>query len=254
MEEPEDILSSEEVVQLVLDAERLIESIQMDMEHVAEKDGERTETHSLHIRVGEDSYRKLDGESWPWNEVLHFSGVDYYRDEDGTWKTEDQVVDWAGGHIYAEMGRFELEGALPWNQSLVSEAYALDFNEFRDADVLDERVLDGRRVIGLSAESTTPIPEMWMEDIESQIFPSGVAIEDPDGLLEAALEDMREELAKAPDSIWHKQVIWIGVDDFRVYRVEMDGATYREGVEIGTYTITQTYSLFNQASLPGPLP
>jgi hypothetical protein len=93
-----------------------------------------------------------------------------------------------------------------------------------------------------------------MEDIESQMFPPGVEFDDPDGLFDDMMEEFRAELAKSPDSIWSKQVVWIGVDDNRVYRVETTGVEYRDEVEVGRHAMRQTYSLFNEAELPGPLP
>lgn len=241
VEEQADAFSAEEIVQLVRDAERSIESMQMETDYVADDHGEHSEAHSLVIRVGEDGYENSGDEGWPWSEVLHYGGVDYYRDEDGTWNTE------AGAHVYSEMMTYELEGAPPWDESLVSEAYALDFNEFRDAAVLDERTLDGRRVIGLVVESTTPVDE-YLDDLESQLFPPGMEV--PDDIL----EDFRAEIANSPDSIWQKQVVWIGVNDFLVYRVEMESKGFLDEAAVASGTMTQTYSLFNEAELPGPLP
>lgn len=258
----EESLSAEEIVRRVLDAERSIESIQMEEDRVDQKGGERTETHSLRIRVGKDTYERVGSEE-PWDEELAYKGVEYYRDEHGPWKTLDESDSfYLFGNVTGEgdtesisrvKGTMVTEavpaaGSGDWNQTLLSKLYAIDFNQFRDAEVLAERAIDGRRVIGLSVSYTMPLGP-YIEDMVSKLFPPGVEINDQNGVL----DKLQEEMATLPDKLSAKQVVWVG-EDYRVYRVDMEGASYRDDVEITTYTIAQTYTRFNEAELPGPLP
>jgi hypothetical protein len=250
VEEPADALSAGELVRLVLDAERAIESIQFEMDRVAEEDGERSKTHSLYIRVGEDGYERWGDEDVPWDEVLTYEGVKYHRGEDGTWKTMEELFSFAMGAV----DLVAVEGSDPlgmepgaWDEALFSQTYALDFNQFLDAEVLDERSMNGRQMVGLSVSLTMPVPPSF-DDIESQMFRPGMDVPDD------VLEEFRKMGAKMPDTLRQTQVLWIGADDHLIYRVDVEGSAYRQDKVVESFTETRTYSRFNEVELPGPLP
>ena len=237
-------LSIEDILRRLVESGRRLESFERRTHRVTDRGGERTETNATFIRVGNDHHEWTDRDDWMWQEELRYGGRKYVREtKDSQWKTEDQL-----GWSTVAMGTITAERQPGWDESLFSENYGLDFGEFLQAIRLPDETHAGTRVIRLSVTHTLPLDMPALDEMMEKMLPGRV--QDPEG----KLDELRKQFSLAPDGMELKEDLLIDGQDFRVAAVEVDCTVYRAGEVIESFVETRSYSKFNEAELPGPLP
>jgi len=248
-------LTIEEIVRRVVESGRAIDSYELETVRTTDKDGERSEERSRVIRVGGDSYEWSNRENaLVGEEELTYKGQKYYREKAGdSWKTEEEL----GWLVLASGTReafVEVDESRVWDETLGSETWQLDFNPFLEAERLEDQKSEGRVFIRLSTEESVPLTGPALEEMQEKIFPPSSLTQNSEGEVAKALAEFREQFAKGPDNLSLHQELFISQDDFRLHRVLVEGVASKEGVATESFVETGSYSRFNEAELPGPLP
>jgi hypothetical protein len=234
-------LSVKEILRRVVEASRRLESFERTTHRVTKKRSETTETNSAFIRVGSDTYKWSDHDDRIWPEELRYGGRRYVRGAySAEWNTQENVA----------LRSLTAERPPAWDEALFSEHYRVDFNNYVQAVRLPAKTVGGRRVIRLSHATSVPITLPSFDEMMKHLLPERMKVEDPNG----KLEELRQQMAEAPDAMSLKEDLLIDEEDFMLLRVEVEGAVYRSGDIVESFVETRSHSKFNEAVLPGPLP
>ena len=145
------------------------------------------------------------------------------------------------------LAAIEIRPGTTWDETLLSETYGIDLNEFLDASRLANELIEERGMIRLSVTSTIPTIAPSLGDFERHI-PLGASI--PEGVR----REIGVKLGQFPDSLTVKQDLWIGLNDWTVVKMVVEGTAYRRGEVTESFVETRSFSKFDVAELPGPLP
>jgi hypothetical protein len=198
-------------------------------------------------------------------EYLTYGGKWYYRDSpDQPWGDESgcgsAIVDeteWACSESYTDLALISmheqdcpgLETLWP-DQSLISTLYSLDFGSLTDFTDIERKVIDARELIHLRATYVRPIPSPFDLSAEMQQVYEKCGIPTPDPLP----TDPFPFPDYFPERYEGDVELWIGREDYFVYRIREVSATYNGDRVLQTTERDSRYSLFNEAQLPGPRP
>lgn len=245
-------------------------------------------TRTLRIHVGEDSYARYRPEppagfcdEQPaackdvpgfMDEELRYRGKSYFRNpETGEW------VKWpdpgecfntgsgsacSGAAIYLETTHVPFEpgdcpaaehwfgyGMVPGaTEQAAYTYYAFDFASIRESERLDDEVLDGVSLVHIRGALGFDFPDPYNPPDElAAIFEEcGIELPTPDPESDRFSEWM-------PNRNEGEFEMWID-KDFHIRRLTFEGRSYNGDRLMQTDREEATYSLFNQAQLPGPLP
>jgi hypothetical protein len=237
-------LTIEDILRRVVESGRHVKSYERSSRRVTTKDGEPTETESIDIRVGDDLYESSEPDDWMWREELTYRGKKYARvSTDSPWQTPEEL-----GWVTIAEGTLKAEGVTDWDRSLFSKVYATDFSGFLAAVRLPDEIASGRSVIRLSISEKIPLHTPPLDEMMEKVLPRTVQV--PDGML----DKFQEQLSLVPEGMDLREDLLIDSEDFRLLAVEVECSVYRAGEVIESFVETRSYSKFNEAELPGPLP
>jgi hypothetical protein len=236
-------LTPKEILRKVLDAGRAVETFRVVETDVDDKSGRRTQHTTERIQVGDDVYSKVTDTDvgpdqietlWLHGRVYHRgSPADEWRLSHGTYVT---LMEWKDERDGVDLKRSQyLGGAMCF----------LDFNSAAGVERLEDDVVGGRRLIHLRANFTQPLhppdPESIRRELE-RVHPG-------------KLPPLPDALFHAPDYASGTIDLWIGAEDFHLYRTEAVGASYLRDEKHSAFRRTAEFSDFNEPlELPGPLP
>lgn len=240
-------------------------------------------TRTLRIQVRDDSYTRnipdlsdfcdeapedCAGRLGLMDEELTYNGKFYFRDpQTGEWIDEEMCYSTSPSSgcsiAVAEMEAESLfeEGACPaaeqWfgydmvpkgTEQAAYSYYNFLFGLVRESERLDDEVSDGISLVHIRGAVTFEFPDPYAppEELLAIYEDCGIEVPTPDPEFARISEWM-------PDRNEGEFEMWID-EDFHIRRLTFEGRSYNGDRLIQTDTEDVTYSLFNEAALPGPLP
>jgi hypothetical protein len=243
-----DDLTIDAIIRRVIESGRALESCESTAVRVTDERGQRSEIQSRSIQVGNDGYEwssKRRGRLWG-NETLTYRGREYFNDDEGHWKSRDEIE----GHALVGILEMDVESSGGWDESLVSPIFHVDFNRLHNARRLPDETFDGQPVIRLTASESLDLPAAPFEEMKNRM-PFHLMREDDQRRLS---EKVDEAMSRTPETISFTHDLWIDPESFRLMKMEIRGVGRRSGRTISSFQETRVYSKFNGAELPGPLP
>lgn len=241
-------------------------------------------TRTLRIQVGEDSYTRYlpdpsddfcdeepeacEGTSGLMDGDLTYKGVSYFRNpQTGEWVDESTCYN-AGAVSGCSMAFAEIEEESLFEESACPAAeqwsgydmvpkgaeqaaysyYNFLFGLVRESERLDDEVSDGVSLVHIRGAVNFEFPDPYdpPEELLAIYEECGIEVPTPDPEFAKISEWM-------PDRNEGEFEMWID-EDFHIRRLTFEGRSYNGDRLIQTDTEEATYSLFNEAALPGPLP
>lgn len=242
-----------EIIRRVAEAGRSIKSFELNRVRVTNKLGERSEKHSRAIRVRADVYEWSDEDENHFGhpEQLNYRGREYFRDgPDSPWRSKEE--EW---QLVAE-NRLTVEHSVPveikpgvtWDDTLLSETSGVDFNDFMEATRLEDEFIGGGGKLRLTVTHIVPIGFQDIDAVERTMLPEWANVPPQ------VREEIREKLLEQPDSLTLKEDIWIEPDTWLLVKMEVEGTARRRGEVTESFVEARSFSKFDEANLPGPLP
>lgn len=228
-------LSPEEILSRVLAATRDIRALRSETTTTIESRDRDWWAKFLRIRSGPDIYTVYTSSENPSapDESLFYNGVSYTKNADSHdwvslappgWDAADQRA----ASDFTKAGRPDDERA--------HMIYGIWLAAVTSPQRLPDDSVDGRRILHLRAgylsEASFPAAALWPEHVDPENDPS-----------------IDLEAAGTVD-------LWVDPLDFRIAKIEMllEPMNREPGEAEATMRLFETYSLFNEAQLPGPLP
>ncbi len=130
--------------------------------------------------------------------------------------------------------------------SYLSGLYGFDVSQLADLVRVEDETIGGHESIHLKGEFARPFPP-YLEQLNRAYAECGIATPKSD----SGSEFMHSLF---PDKEMGTFEAWIGSEDFYIYRLEIESEVLKGERIIHSERTESTYSLFNEAELPGPFP